>query len=369
MSPNFDSIQDAIDDIRDGKMVIVVDEPDRENEGDFIIAADKVSPESINFLSKYGRGLICMPIDVSYAKKMKLSMMESDNTALHETPFTISIDYKHGTTTGISAMDRAKTVLGIVDPEAKPEDFARPGHIFPLVAHPGGVLCRAGHTEATYDLARLAGLNPAGVLCEILDDDGSTAKVPRLMEMAKEFDMKIITIKDLIDYRIQQETHVKLVAEDVDLGEQLGDFELKVYQNTLNGDLHYAFIKGTITADEAFPVRVQSESLLDDVFSPLIRNEKSPIAQYLEMIEQEGKGLLLYLRGHEENKLSILTQYEASGNGTDGLLPQVLRKYGVGAQILKHLGLKTIKLLTNHPKKIVGLEGFGLTIVQTKATD
>lgn len=276
MQGNFDSISEAIDDIREGKMVIVVDEPDRENEGDFIIAADKVTPESINFLSKYGRGLICMPIDVSYAKKMKLSMMESDNTSLHETPFTISIDYKHGTTTGISAMDRAKTVLGIVDPEAKPEDFARPGHIFPLVAHPGGVLCRAGHTEATFDLARMAGLNPAGVLCEILDDDGSTAKVPRLMEMAEEFDMKIITIKDLIDYRIQKETHVRLVAENIDLGEEMGDFDLKVYQNTLNGDMHYAFIKGEITEGEAFPVRVQAENLLDDVMSPFIKKAKSP---------------------------------------------------------------------------------------------
>lgn len=363
----FNSIDEAIDDYKSGKILIVVDDEDRENEGDFIMAAERVSPESINFMAKYGRGLICMAISRQRAQELELNIMVDHNTALHATPFTVTIDAKRGTTTGISASDRALTIQTVIDPKTRPYDLARPGHIFPLVARDGGVLERSGHTEATVDLARLSGLYPAGVLCEIMDEDGSMARVPRLMEMAKEFNLKIITIKDLIQRRLHKEKFVRSIATDIELPSMYGNFNVRVYENILNGDQHLAITKGNIRSGDPVLVRVHAQCVMGDVFGSSFYSQSSHISNCLDMIEKEGRGILLYLQGHDGRGLGlypfeedpVLDSHHTQDTNKDW------RTLGVGSQILVDLGIKKIRLLTNNEKKYVGLDGYGLEIVES----
>lgn len=362
----FHSIEDAIHDYRNGKVVIVVDDEDRENEGDFIMAAEKVTPEAINFMAKYGRGLICLAITAQRARELELDVMVNRNTALHATHFTVSIDAKEGTTTGISAYDRAVTIRSAIDPKTRPDDLARPGHIFPLVSKPGGVLERSGHTEATVDLARLAGLYPAGVLCEIMDEDGSMARVPRLMEIARQFDLKIITIKDLIHYRLKQEKFVRAIVKDEPLESAYGHFKLMIYENLLNGDRHLVVYQGDIHSPEPLLVRVHTERIMADVFRSLKFDDSGHISHVLRMIEKEGRGLLIYLSGSESLGLELdpirerrsLDSHHTEDTGKDW------RTLGVGSQILVDLGIQRIRLLSNTMKKYVGLEGYRIEITE-----
>lgn len=363
---HFNTIEEAVEDYKKGKIVIVVDDEDRENEGDFIMAAEKVTPDAVNFMAKHGRGLICLSITRQRASELELNIMVDRNTSLHTTPFTVSIDAKEGTTTGISAADRAKTISVVIDPVTRPEDLARPGHVFPLVARDGGVLERSGHTEATVDLARLAGLYPAGILCEIMDDDGSMARVPRLMEMAKTFDLKIITIKDLIEYRRRMERFIRPVVKDVELPSRYGNFSVTVYENILNGDQHIAITKGLIKGEDAILVRVQVENTMGDVFGSLTGNNSSHVSDSLRMIESAGRGVVLYLRENDQRSLGLFPSEDVSSldshhsRDTD----KDWRTLGVGSQILVDLGVRRLKLLTNNRKKYVGLEGYGLEIVE-----
>jgi len=371
---DFNTIPEAIEDIRSGKMVIVIDDEDRENEGDFIAAAEKVTPEMINFMAKYGRGIICVPLTSQRTLELGLDMMVENNTALQGTPFTVSVDARKGTTTGVSAADRATTVQALIDPETKPSDLAKPGHIFPLRAVDGGVLRRAGHTETAVDLARLAGLYPAGVLCEIMSDDGTMARVPELLQMAKEFDMRIITIEDLIEYRLQREKLVRRITEEVHLPSKFGSFRLQLYENVINGEQHVALIKGTVATPEPVLVRVHSECLTGDIFGSKRCDCGEQLSTSLEMIEREGRGVVLYLRGQEGRGIGLhnkLKAYKLQEQGKDTVeanealgFPPDLRHYGIGAQILFDLGLQKIRLLTNNPKKVVGLQGYGLEIVE-----
>ncbi len=369
----FNSIDDAITDLRSGKMLIVVDDPDRENEGDLIMAAEMVKPEDVNFITREGRGLLCLPVSAQRADELQLKPMVDDNTALHKTPFSVSIDYRHGTTTGISASDRAKTIRMAADEKAKPEDFARPGHIFPLIARRGGVLKRAGHTEAVVDLVKLAGLKPVGILCEIMHKDGTMARVPQLMEMAKHFDLKIITIADLIEYRRIRE---KLVQKKVtvDLPSKYGNFKLHLYENILDpNDNPIALVKGELREDEPVLVRAHSECLTGDVFGSLRCDCGDQLSAAMKMIAKEGKGVVLYMRqeGRGIGLVNKLLAYHLQEEGKDtveanealGFKPD-LRDYGTGAQILKDLGLKKIRLMTNNPKKIIGLKGYDLEVVE-----
>jgi 3,4-dihydroxy 2-butanone 4-phosphate synthase/GTP cyclohydrolase II len=363
----FNHIEEAIEDYKAGKILIVVDDEDRENEGDFILAAERVAPESINFMAKYGRGLICMAITKQRAKELDLNIMVDNNTALHATPFTVTIDAKRGTTTGISASDRATTIRTVIDPTAQPQDLARPGHIFPLVARDGGVLERSGHTEATVDLARLSGLYPAGVLCEIMDEDGSMARVPRLVEMAKEFNLKIITIKDLIHHRLHKEKFVRPIATDIELPSVYGKFNVRVYENILNGDQHLAITKGNIHSGEPVLVRVHAQCVMGDVFGSTFYSQASHITNCLHMIEKEERGIILYLQGADGRGLGlfpyeedpVLDSHHTQDTNKDW------RTLGVGSQILVDLGVRKIRLLTNNAKKYVGLDGYGLEIVAT----
>ncbi len=363
----FNSIEDAILDYKAGRMLIVVDDEDRENEGDLILAAERVTADHVNFMAKHGRGLICMAITAQRAEELDLNIMVNENTALHATPFTVTIDAKKGTTTGISAMDRATTIRAVIDPQCTPEDLARPGHIFPLVARTGGVLERSGHTEATVDLARMAGLYPAGVLCEIMDDDGSMARVPRLIEFAREFDLKIITIKDLIEYRLRKERFVRPILRDVELPSRYGQFTAWVYENVLNHDQHLAVIKGNIRDGSPVLVRVHAQSVLADVFGSRHFDQMSDVGDCLEMIEREGRGVLLYLRGHDSRGLTM-TPYDLE-TSLDSHHTQDTSKdwrtLGVGCQILVDIGVKRLRLITNNLKKYVGLEGYGLEVVDT----
>ncbi len=363
----FNTIDEAIEDYKAGKILVVVDDEDRENEGDFILAAERVTPEAINFMAKHGRGLICMAITKQRAQELDLNIMVDDNTALHATPFTVTIDAKKGTSTGISASDRAITIQTVIDPHTHPNDLARPGHIFPLVARDGGVLERSGHTEATVDLARLSGLYPAGVLCEIMDEDGSMARVPRLFEMAKKFDLKIITIKDLIHQRLHHEKFVRSIATDIELPSIFGEFNVRVYENILNGDQHLAVTKGNIRSGEPALVRVHAQCIMGDVFGSSFYSQSSHISNCLRMIEKEGRGILLYLQGDDGRGLglfpgeeeSVLDSHHTQDTNKDW------RTLGVGSQILVDLGIKKIRLLTNNAKKYVGLDGYGLEIVET----
>jgi len=369
----FNSIEEAIQDIAEGKMIILVDDEDRENEGDLCIAAEKVTPESINFMAREGRGLICLSLTAERVEELHLPMMTNENSSQFGTAFTISIEARKGVTTGISAHDRATTILTAINPDSRPEDLSRPGHVFPLRAKPGGVLQRAGQTEGSVDLARLAGLNPSGVICEIMDDDGTMARVPQLMKFAGKHDLKIVTIKDLIEYRMRNELLVKRTA-DVKLPTSYGgDFRAIAYENSVDGLTHIALVKGEWKKNDKVPVRVHSECLTGDVFGSKRCDCGDQLHKAMEIIDREGYGAVLYMRqeGRGIGLVNKLKAYELQDQGLDtveanlqlGFQPD-LRDYGIGAQILVDLGIRNIRLITNNPRKIVGLEGYGLKVVE-----
>ena len=368
----LNTIESAIEDIKAGKLVIVVDDEDRENEGDFITASRNATPEVINFMSKHGRGLICVPMLEERCNELGLDLMVNNNTALHETAFTVSVDLLgHGCTTGISAHDRAKTVQALIDPSTKPEDLGKPGHIFPLRAKKGGVLRRAGHTEATVDLARLAGFEPSGVLVEIMNDDGSMARLPELIEIAKKFDFKIISIKDLIEYRIKRDSLIDEIVR-VDMPTQFGHFKLIAFQEKNSSNEHLALIKGTWKPDEPVMVRVHSSCFTGDILGSMRCDCGEQLHKAMQMVEDEGKGVILYMNqeGRGIGLVNKLKAYRLQEQGLDTVEANLhlgfqtdQRDYGVGAQILRHLGISKLKLITNNPKKRVGLIGYGLEIV------
>jgi 3,4-dihydroxy 2-butanone 4-phosphate synthase/GTP cyclohydrolase II len=369
----LDSIESAIEDIRQGKLVIVVDDEDRENEGDFIAAANSVTPEIINFMSMYGRGLICAPLTEERCNELQLQPMVVNNTSLHETAFTVSIDLLgNGCTTGISAHDRAKTIKALVNPDTKPEDLGRPGHIFPLRAKKGGVLRRSGHTEATIDMARLAGFEPAGVLVEIMNEDGSMARLPQLKEIAKKFNLKLISIKDLIEYRLRQETLIKEEVR-VQLPTKYGTFELVAFEQLNTGEVHMALKKGEWKKDEPVLVRVHSSCMTGDILGSLRCDCGDQLHHAMKMIEAEGKGLVLYMNqeGRGIGLLNKLKAYKLQEQGMDTVEANLElgfdmdeRDYGVGAQILRHMGISKMKLISNNPRKRAGLLGYGLEVVE-----
>ena len=378
MKSVLNKIEDAITDIKTGKLVIVVDDEDRENEGDFITAARNVTPEIINFMATHGRGLICAPISEELANSLKLEMMVSSNSSLHETPFTVSIDLLgHGCTTGISASDRAKSVQALINPNTKPEEFGKPGHIFPLKAKKGGVLRRIGHTEATVDLAVLAGFEPCGVLVEIMNEDGTMARLPDLVKVREKFNLKIISIKDLIAYRLQKESIIEKEVE-VELPTQWGNFKMAAYKQTTTNQEHLAIYKGTWKKDEPVLVRVHSSCVTGDIFGSCRCDCGPQLHKALEIIEKEGKGVLVYMNqeGRGIGLLNKLKAYKLQEQGMDtveaneelGFKPDE-RDYGVGAQILRDLGVSKIKLMTNNPKKRAGLIGYGLEIVENVALE
>jgi 3,4-dihydroxy 2-butanone 4-phosphate synthase / GTP cyclohydrolase II len=369
----LNSIEEAIKDIREGKLIIVVDDESRENEGDFIISAEKITPEAVNFMTKYGRGLVCAPLPEYRCNELELELMVGKNTSLHETPFTVSVDLiGHHTTTGISASDRSKTINSLVDPSTKPSDLGRPGHVFPLKAKEKGVLRRAGHTEAVVDLTSLAGLKPGGALVEIMNDDGSMARLPELIEIAKRFDLKIITIEDLIAYRLQQESLI-LKGVRVKLPTAYGDFELIPFKQKSNGIEHIALVKGKWTSEDPVLVRVHSSCITGDIFGSKRCDCGSQLHKALQMIEKEGQGVLVYMNqeGRGIGLFNKIKAYKLQEQGKDTVeanldlgFQEDERDYGVGANILRELGLGKIRLLTNNPVKRKGLEGYGLEIIE-----
>jgi len=365
-------IEDVLEDLRQGKMIILVDDEDRENEGDLTIAAEKVTPEAINFMAKYGRGLICLALHPSIVERLRLQPMVTQNTSRFQTAFLTSIEARHGVTTGISAYDRAHTILTAIRDDAKPEDLVSPGHVFPLRARRGGVLFRAGQTEGSVDLARLAGLKPAAVICEIMKDDGTMARMPDLEVFAKEHDLKIATIADVIAYRLRNETFVHKVAETV-LPTPYGEFKAVAFINEIDDYEHLALIKGDVATEEPVLVRVHSQCLTGDVFGSYRCDCGEQLQRAMEVINQEGRGVILYLRqeGRGIGLANKIKAYELQDKGLDtveanehlGFEPD-LRDYGVGAQMLVSLGVKKMRLMTNNPKKIKGLEGYGLEVTE-----
>jgi 3,4-dihydroxy 2-butanone 4-phosphate synthase/GTP cyclohydrolase II len=370
----LDSIESAIEDIKQGKLIIVVDDEDRENEGDFLTAARNVTPEVINFMSKYGRGLICAPLVEERCAELELDLMVNNNTALHETAFTVSIDLLgHGCTTGISAHDRSKTIQALIDPATTPADLGRPGHIFPLRAKKGGVLRRAGHTEATIDFARLAGFEPAGVLVEIMNEDGSMARLPELLEIAKKYDLKIVSIKDLVEFRLKRDSLIEEIVR-VDMPTQWGHFKLVAFKEKHTQNEHLALIKGSWEKDEPVLVRVHSSCFTGDILGSMRCDCGEQLHHAMEMVEQAGKGVILYMQqeGRGIGLMNKLRAYRLQEEGMDTVeanlhlgFPMDKRDYGVGAQILRHLGITKLKLISNNPTKRAALLGYGLEIVES----
>ncbi len=367
------SVDTAIKAVRSGRMIIIVDDEDRENEGDLMVAAEKITPDIINFMTKHGRGLICLPLTRQRLEELHLPLMVTENTARFQTAFTVSIDAKEGVSTGISAFDRAKTVLTALDPETTPEDLARPGHIFPLQANEGGVLARAGQTEAAVDLARLAGLSPAGVICEIMNEDGTMARTPQLEKVSREHGIPILTIADLIRYRMKTETLVRALAE-ADLPTKHGHFRVLVFEDMIHREHHIALVKGEIGNDKPTLVRAHSQCLTGDTFGSVRCDCGDQLQACLEMIDREGSGVVLYILNHEGRGIGLLNKiraYALQDQGVDtveancrlGFKPDQ-RDYGIGAQILVALGIRKIRLITNNPRKFIGLAGYGLEIVE-----
>ncbi|MEI8111534.1 MAG: bifunctional 3,4-dihydroxy-2-butanone-4-phosphate synthase/GTP cyclohydrolase II [Chitinophagia bacterium] len=366
-------IEEAIEDIRNGKLVIVVDDEDRENEGDFIVAAEFATPEVINFMSKEGRGLICVSLTEERCAQLNLAPMVSSNTSLHETAFTVSVDWiGEGTTTGISAHDRSKTVMALVNPNTRPEELGRPGHIFPLKAVSGGVLRRTGHTEATVDLARLAGLQPAGVLVEVMNEDGSMARLPQLLEIGARFGIKVISIKDLIDFRLKTDSLIEEIVR-VDMPTAFGHFTLVAFKEKLSGAEHLALVKGSWDKNEAVLTRVHSSCFTGDILSSMRCDCGEQLHNAMRMIEQEGKGVIVYMNqeGRGIGLINKLKAYQLQEQGLDTVEANLKlgfgmddRNYGVGAQILRYLGVSHLRLLSNNPRKRVGLKGYGLEVIE-----
>jgi len=372
MKTTLDTIEEALIDIREGKFVIVVDDEDRENEGDFICAAEKITPEMVNFMITHGRGVVCAPLTEERCDELELEMQVNNNTSMHSTPFTVSVDKLEGCTTGVSAADRAATFQALADPTSRPDTFGRPGHIFPLKARTRGVIRRAGHTEAGVDLARLAGLNPAAALIEIMNEDGTMARLPQLMEIAEKFDLKIISIKDLIAYRLKSESLVE-IGEKVNMPTKYGDFKLIPFRQVSNGLEHVALIKGEWEKDEPILVRVHSSCITGDIFGSMRCECGEQLHKAMQLIEKEGKGIIVYMNqeGRGIGLMNKMKAYKLQEEGMDTVDANLHlgfnadeRDYGVGAQILREVGVTKIRLMSNNPVKRIGLEAYGLSIVE-----